>query len=588
MHLRGIWLGLALVCVSIGTTTTGARGTRGSGDVLAPTRQQPSPAPAGTAASGAAGSLDLPRLPNARPRNVVFILADDHRYDAMGFMGHPFLKTPHMDRLAREGVHLKNAFVTTALCSPSRATILTGMYAHQHGVVDNNNPVPKGTTFFPQYLQRAGYDTAFVGKWHMGGEGDDPQPGFDHWVSFRGQGTYLPSKWGLNVNGTRVPQKGYISDELTDYAVEWLKQRPADKPFFLYLSHKGVHAEFVPAERHRGRYADAPFVPPASQQLPPEEEARRPRWVRDQRNSWHGVDYPYHSTLDVAQYYRQYTETLLGVDDSIGRVLETLAARGVLDSTLVIYMGDNGFAFGEHGLIDKRTAYEESMRVPMLMRCPELFTPDGAASKGTASSAAASNKAVSNEAASSGAVKPAASPAGRVVSQVVANLDVAPTVLAAAGLRAPASMVGASLIPLGRGASVPWRTELLYEYYWEANFPQTPTLHALREARYKYIRAHGLWDVDELYDIEADPFETKNLIDAPEHQARVKAMNARLFALLAETGGLSIPLYPDKGSRQNKRRPADASGEAADFPPSLIAPPAAPSAPPAPPAVRQP
>jgi N-acetylglucosamine-6-sulfatase len=481
----------------------------------------------------------LARLPDAKPRNIVFVLADDHRYDALGFMGRSFVETPNMDRLAQRGVHVKNAFVTTALCSPSRASILTGVYAHQHRVVDNNNPVPPGTTFFPQYLQQAGYDTAFIGKWHMGGEGDDPKPGFDYWVSFRGQGSYLPSPDGLNVNGQRVPQKGYITDELTDYAVAWMKQRPANKPFFLYLSHKGVHAEFIPAARHKGRFADKTFVPPPTQRMAAEDEARRPRWVRDQRSSWHGVDYPYHGTLDVGQYFKDYAETLLGVDDSLGRVLETLRQQGLLESTLVIYMGDNGFAFGEHGLIDKRTAYEESMRVPLLMQCPELFAGGGA------------------------------------VTQVVANLDIAPTVLAAAGLQAPASMVGGNIIPLAQGKSVPWRKDLLYEYYWEANFPQTPTMHALREDRYKYIRYQGLWDVDELYDLQSDPLEQHNLIDDPSQQARVKTMNARLFTILDETGGLSIPLYPDRGGRQNKRRPGDGGQKAADFPPALIGPPKA-------------
>jgi N-acetylglucosamine-6-sulfatase len=183
----------------------------------------------------ASRSLKLAKLSGVKPRNIVFILADDHRYDAMGFLGHPFLETPQMDAMARNGVHLQNAFVTTALCSPSRASILTGLYAHRHRVVDNNNPVPAGTVFFPQYLQQAGYETAFVGKWHMGGERDDPQPGFNYWVSFKGQGTYLPNANGLNVNGKRVPQKGYITDELTDYALDWLKGRQNSKPFLLYL-----------------------------------------------------------------------------------------------------------------------------------------------------------------------------------------------------------------------------------------------------------------------------------------------------------------------------------------------------------------
>src|SRR5262245_65633142 len=143
----------------------------------------------------------LQKLPGGMQRNVVLIVADDHRYDALSCAGHPFLQTPNLDALVRGGTRLRNAFVTTSLCSPSRASILTGLYAHRHRVIDNNNPVPAGTIFFPQYLQQAGYDTAFVGKWHMGGEHDDPQPGFNFWVSFKGQGTYQPSPNGLNVNG---------------------------------------------------------------------------------------------------------------------------------------------------------------------------------------------------------------------------------------------------------------------------------------------------------------------------------------------------------------------------------------------------
>ncbi|MEP2309971.1 sulfatase-like hydrolase/transferase, partial [Rhodopirellula bahusiensis] len=198
----------------------------------------------GTIAQAAGELPPTPKRDGVQPRNVVFILTDDHRFDAMGCAGHPFLETPHLDSIAANGTHVKNAFVTTSLCSPSRASILTGLYTHKHRVIDNNRMVPEGTLFFPQYLQRAGYDTAFVGKWHMGGHHDDPLPGFDHWVSFRGQGNYLPPgpKYTLNVNGDRVKQKGYITDELTDYAVDWLKERDDDKPFFLYLSHKAVHS----------------------------------------------------------------------------------------------------------------------------------------------------------------------------------------------------------------------------------------------------------------------------------------------------------------------------------------------------------
>lgn len=482
---------------------------------------------------GASAALAQPaplRRTGAPPRNIIFILSDDHRYDAMGFLkGQEWLETPQMDRMAREGVYFKNAFVTTALCSPSRASVLTGKYAHNHKIVDNNTPIPPGTTFFPQHLQQAGYQTAFVGKWHMGSEGDDPQPGFHHWVSFRGQGSYLPERNGLNVDGKRVAQKGYITDELTDYALNWLNRQSRQQPFFLYLSHKAVHAEFVPAARHKDKYLGKPFKFPPTMAPSGEMAQNRPMWVQNQRNSWHGVEFPYHSDLDVAEYYRRYAETLCGVDDSIGRVLDALRQRGQLDSTLVVYMGDNGFAFGEHGLIDKRTAYEESMRVPLLARCPELFGAPG-----------------------------------RTVNQVVANLDIMPTLLTAAGLETPSGCDGASWLPLAQGNSIPWRQELLYEYYWERNFPQTPTIHALRGDRYKFIRPHGIWDVEELYDLAEDPLESRNLIFSEQHRPIANQMRTRLFQVLEQTGGMNMPLYPDRGGSNNLRH--DGRSKAAEFP----------------------
>ena len=228
--------------------------------------------------------------------NVIFILTDDQRYDELGFMN-PVLQTPHMDRLAAEGVHFRNAFVTTSLCSPSRASILTSQYMHNHGVVDNNAAIAEGARFFPEYLQEAGYQTAFFGKWHMGeaesgtGKMDDPQPGFDHWLSFAGQGEYLPVYHDggvnqLNLNGKHVPQKGYITDELTDYTLDWLSSgRDEDKPFFIYLSHKAVHADFQPPERYENLYADAKIDPPASAADTEENYRGKPMWVRNQRNS---------------------------------------------------------------------------------------------------------------------------------------------------------------------------------------------------------------------------------------------------------------------------------------------------------------
>ena len=476
------------------------------------------------------------KIPGAKPRNVVFILSDDHRYDAMSFMGHQFAQTPQMDAMARNGAHLKNALVTTSLCSPSRASILTGLYTFRHRVIDNNRPIPDGTVYFPQYLQKAGYATAFIGKWHMGGESDEPRPGFDHWISFRGQGNYLPPNpnYTLNVNGARVKQKGYITDELTDYALDWLKQqKPGEKPFFLYLSHKAVHANFTPAERHEGKFSKLPFKRPATE-AKPDASANKPRWLADQRNSWHGVDFPYHSSMDIEQYYKRYCETLSAVDDGIGKVMAQLKAMGIHDETLVIYMGDNGFMFGEHGLIDKRVAYEASIRVPMLMQCPDLF-------KG-----------------------------GSVVDRVVANIDIAPTIMEAAGLAMPAHFDGRSFISLAQGKNVPWRDYFLYAYYWEKNFPQSPTVFSLRGDRFKYITYYGLWDADELYDLQADPAESKNLLYDPAFKSVATDMEKRLYEMMEDLGGMEIPLNAPMGNSSNKRLKSRGGEEAADFPAPLV------------------
>lgn len=488
-------------------------------------------AAAAPAAKPAPKRLTLPRKPGVRPRNILFVLTDDHRYDAMGFMeAQSFGDTPTLDRLAREGRHFRNAFVTTALCSPSRASIFTGLYAHQHRVVDNNHPIPPGLTFYPEYLQKAGYETAFIGKWHMGLESDAPQPGFDRWVSFRGQGHYLPHEDGLNVDGRKVAQRGYITDELTDYALDWIGKRDRKRPWMMHLAHKAVHAEFIPAPRHAGRYAKEIFRYPANMKpgMP-----GRPMWVENQRNSWHGVDFPYHGTLDIGEYYKRYMETLLAVDEGLARIMDVLERRGELDDTLIVYMGDNGFMFGEHGLIDKRAAYEESMRVPMLMRCPALF---GAGS----------------------------------VEQVVANIDIAPTMLAVAGLEPPPDLAGSNMLPLIQGQAAPWRSELLYEYYWERNFPQTPTVHALREAQFKYMHFHGIWDLDELYDLAADPHENDNLLARPGHEDLAERIRTKLFAILENTGGMQIPLSPDSGERNERRSPK--SPGAASFPARFLRP----------------
>ncbi|MFW6088729.1 MAG: sulfatase [Gemmatimonadota bacterium] len=454
------------------------------------------------------------------PRNVVFILSDDHRYDLMGF--HPgapeWLETPALDRMAAGGAHLRNAFVTTSLCSPSRASILTGRYAHRHGVVDNTSPIPEGTVFFPEYLDEAGYATAYIGKWHMGegADSDMPRPGFDHWISFRGQGVY--SNPELNVDGERQRVSGYTTDVLTDSAISWLERRRGEsEPFFLYLSHKAVHAEFEPAPRHAGRYAENPIPYPASMANTEANYRGKPNWVYEQRFSWHGVDYMFHGQFDFDTFYRRYAETLLALDEGVGRVLDALERLGFDENTLVIYMGDNGFMLGEHGLIDKRHAYEASMRVPMLAYAPGWIEP------------------------------------GIEVRSLVRNIDVAATILDLAGVDSGHEMDGRSFAPALEGRDLSeGEGEFLYEYFWEYAFPHTPTTFALRGDRYKFVFYHGVWDVQELYDLETDPDERFNLIHVPEHRERVEAMRARLFDRLEAADAMRVPMR--RGSWQAGER----------------------------------
>jgi N-acetylglucosamine-6-sulfatase len=454
---------------------------------------------------------------SGKTHNVILILSDDHRYDFMGFMGKPkFLQTLHLDRMAREGCHLQNAFVSTALCSPSRASILTGQYAHRHGVVDNNAPIPQSTVFFPHYLQQRGYQTAFMGKWHMGDQTDHPRPGFHKWISFRGQGEYYDPL--LNIDGQAKQCKGYVTDLLTDYALEWLKQ-VKEQPFFLFLSHKAVHSMFEPAKRHLDCYKNAAVEYPQSMKASIENDRGKPHWVVAQRASYHGADYLYEGEMDFDTFYRRYCETLLSLDESVGRVLDFVRQSGLEKNTLVLYMGDNGFCFGEHGLIDKRHMYEESMRVPMLAWGPCLAAP------------------------------------GMRVPNMVQNIDVGPTILEACGLQAPAKTDGRSFLPLLKGEKIPWRDEIFYEYYWEHAFPQTPTTLGIRTNRFKFIRYHGLWDTDELYDLQNDPAEKNNLIDAPDFQTAVTDLKERMFTWLEQTDGMQIPLRRDAWYRFDKHKP---------------------------------
>lgn len=454
-----------------------------------------------------------------KPRNVIFILSDDHRYDYMGFTGKvPWLKTPNMDRMAKEGVHFANAFVTTSLCSPSRASILTGLYSHKHKVVDNRSPDPGNLSFFPEHLQKNGYQTAFLGKWHMGGGDDEPRPGFDHWESFKGQGIYYNPT--LNIDSKRIEYKDstYVTDLLTEHSIDWLEKRDKKKPFFLYLSHKGVHGDFYPAKRHKGIYAGEKLPIPDTyyQTLTGEWQTLKwPEWVHNQRVSYHGVNYFLHDRLssNLDPIVQAYCETLQGIDDSIGSIMQYLKEEGLDDSTLVIYMGDNGWSFGEHGLMDKRHFYEESVRVPLLARCPDII-------KG-----------------------------GTEVHKMVQNIDIAPSVLEVARISKPEQMDGMSFIPLLNGNTKGWRNKIFYEYFWENDYPMTPSMFGVRTDTTKYIRYYGIWDRNEFYNLKDDPEEIYNLIEEEKLQSTIKQNVLELDGWLMETNGMQIPLKETKHYR---------------------------------------
>jgi arylsulfatase A-like enzyme len=481
----------------------------------------------------AAGRAGAAAQAAARPRNVVFILIDDLRYDGMGFL-QPEVVTPNIDRLARGGSYFPNTLVTSSLCSPSRATILTGLTTRNHHVVDNNNSSEQGLVFFPSYLQQAGYQTAFLGKWHMGQGSDAPRPGFDTWVSFRGQGSYYPGRGTtLNVDGRSVPQKGYITDELTDYALDWLsKERDPAKPFFLYLSHKAVHTDPLPAARHAHQYDNTVFHIPASAANTKQNYRGKPMWVYNQRNTWHGIDFPYHSDMKMTEYLKGYYATLSAVDDGVGRLLAYLKESGLEQDTMIVFTSDNGFLIGDHGLIDKRNAYEGSIRIPMLVYAPDLV------------------------------------PAGVTNPGRVTTLDFAPTFLELAHVPQPPQFEGQSALALwtGKVAAADWKPrDFVYEYYWEWNFPMTPTTFAIERGRMKYIQYHGIYDLEELYDLEHDPDEMHNLIEDPAQLETKVALRKALFDQLADAHGRHAVPYTERTSRGVVRRDRDGSG-AAPFP----------------------
>ena len=428
-----------------------------------------------------------------RRPNLVLIFTDDQRYDAMSCAGHPFMFTPNMDRIAKEGARFTNAFVTISLCAPSRGCFLTGKYAHVNGVTNNATQLSDDVVTFPQLLQKAGYDTAFIGKWHMDGQ-EGPRPGFNKWVSFKGQGAYNDPS--LNVDGEVVKATGYMTDILTDYTVDWLKQ-PRNDPFLLYMPHKACHGPMIPAVRHSKLYSDVKIGRPDNFN---DDCQGRPDWFKLGMEKGHDFRGALTDPHEFDEYVKNYCRSLMAVDDSVGRVLKTLEDMGELDNTVVVFSSDNGFFLGEHHRIDKRTANEESIRIPMLMRYPKLV------------------------------------PAGTVSDEMVLNIDVAPTFLDLAGVEVPDSVQGRSWRTLFKGGKKSWREEFLYEYFEDPGFRRTPTMMAVRTPKWKYIEYQNVQDKYELYDLKNDPTELRNLIDDPRYAEVLGDMRGRLQRLMTQTG----------------------------------------------------
>jgi N-acetylglucosamine-6-sulfatase len=431
----------------------------------------------------------LAAAPAKRP-NIVFILVDDLRWDALGYAGHPFAQTPNIDRLAQEGARFTNAFVTTPLCSPSRASFLTGQYVHKHGVEGNgdNAALSHRLITFPKLLHDAGYETGYFGKWHMGND-DSPRPGFDRWVSFRGQGVYNDPEF--NIDGNRQQQEGYMTDLLSRYAVDFIRA-PHTKPFCVYLAHKAVHGPFTPAARYTADFSDREIPRAPSAKVEPEGKPAltRPLPVDPARKA--GAKKNAGPVGPSDELVRNQLRCLRSIDDGVGGILKALADTGKLKETVVIFTSDNGYFWGEHKLGDKRWAYDESIRIPM------VISHSGSIAEGLR------------------------------VGEMALNIDIAPTVLALAGLKPPKSMHGRSLMPLFGKGEARWRNSFAAEYFAEPNFPRAPSWHCLRTAEWKYVRYPDLTASDELYHLRSDRYELKNLIDEPRVAKVLKELRREL------------------------------------------------------------
>jgi len=453
--------------------------------------------------------------------NLLVILVDDLRFDETGASGHPYLKTPHIDRIAHEGAQFLNAFHTTPLCSPNRASILTGQYASRHGIIDNvgRDAMSHRLPNYHLELQKLGYETAHIGKWHMGNDAS-PRPGYDHWLSFRGQGTIVnPVLW---ENGAERMVEGYVTDILSQRAAEYVR-RKRDRPFALFLAHKAVHPDvqqkqdgtidvstmqgYVLPARHRDLYKGKTY-PMRPSVLPLDEVLQqKPAWKEMFALRSDPSARPFLEALHVGsqEEIRERAAMMASVDEGVGLILKTLDETGQLQRTCILFLGDNGFFFGEHGLgAERRFPYEEGIRTAFFVRYPERIQ------------------------------------AGTKVREMILALDIAPTLIELAGGEPGAHIQGRSLVPLMGGKGAQWRKSFLAEYYNESAWPWIVGMSykAVRTQRHKLVHWIHKEGVDELYDLELDPYEITNVIRAPASAQVRTELEQELRRLVAASVGL--------------------------------------------------
>ncbi|HZQ50787.1 MAG TPA: sulfatase [Bryobacteraceae bacterium] len=448
---------------------------------------------------GRAQSTGSPRRPN-----IVFMLGEGQRADALSLAGNRLLQTPNHDRIGREGVYFRNAFVTNALCAPApaRAVILTGMHSHSTGALGNNtrNPLPSSIPLFTDLLQQAGYEIALCGKAHVGNGVRERK--WDYYLGYNAPGTnyYHPVFWEGSAGNIAGPHtySGYADDVVTDHAINWLKQK-RERPFCLLLWWTAPHAPFYRARRHLDLYNGVPIPKPDTFDDDLKGYPGKPRAFANADNKIGTTILGGDDPRSLEELVKDYYAGLVDIDENIGRVLDCLSELGQLDDTVVLNTSDHGFFLGEWRMYDKRFMHEPSIRVPTTIRYPKLFQ------------------------------------AGRLVDEMVLEMDIAPTLLELAGVNIPANMQGRSFVNLAQGQEQNWRKDWLYEYYEYPASQKVRPHRGVRTDRYKFIHYYMEPEEFEVYDLKTDPGEKNNLHGKPEYADLTRALQNRLLELRRET-----------------------------------------------------